>query len=243
MCWASSTLPKRQDKVIKFLVEGKTPFLEAALPKTPIMAYRFGQSLDESDIRTWQDTPPGADDLRGWLKPDKKAFNAPETMPQEERDKLRAKYFDLVDSLTGGTNIGGAALQLAKLEGNNPAGSVKDRPALSMIKRAEERGEIRPGDVVGFAACGPERESLAAYPGELYAIYLLKEAQGRGLGRAMLETAARHLAEAGHEAWMCWVLADNPTRHFYEAMGGVAFQQKDIEIGGRTLVEVAYGWK
>ena len=104
-------------------------------------------------------------------------------------------------------------------------------------------GEIRPGDVVGFAACGPEREGLAAYPGELYAIYVLKEAQGRGLGRAMLETAARHLAEAGHEAWMCWVLADNPTRHFYEAMGGVAFQQKDIEIGGRTLVEVAYGWK
>jgi len=35
---------------------------------------------------------------------------------------------------------------LAKLEGNNPAGSVKDRPALSMIRRAEERGEIRPGD-------------------------------------------------------------------------------------------------
>ena len=33
---------------------------------------------------------------------------------------------------------------LGKLEGNNPAGSVKDRPALSMIRRAEERGEIRP---------------------------------------------------------------------------------------------------
>src|SRR5262245_41057152 len=37
---------------------------------------------------------------------------------------------------------------LAKLEGNNPAGSVKDRPALSMIKRAEERGTIRPGDTL-----------------------------------------------------------------------------------------------
>ena len=35
---------------------------------------------------------------------------------------------------------------LGKLEGNNPAGSVKDRPAISMIKRAEERGEIKPGD-------------------------------------------------------------------------------------------------
>ncbi|MGH8655695.1 MAG: cysteine synthase CysM [Gammaproteobacteria bacterium] len=37
---------------------------------------------------------------------------------------------------------------LAKLEGNNPAGSVKDRPALSMIRRAEERGEIAPGDTL-----------------------------------------------------------------------------------------------
>ena len=39
-------------------------------------------------------------------------------------------------------------LMLAKLEGNNPAGSVKDRPALSMIKRAQQRGEIRPGDTL-----------------------------------------------------------------------------------------------
>ena len=37
---------------------------------------------------------------------------------------------------------------LAKLEGNNPAGSVKDRPAYSMIRSAEERGEIRPGDTL-----------------------------------------------------------------------------------------------
>lgn len=37
---------------------------------------------------------------------------------------------------------------LAKLEGNNPAGSVKDRPALSMIVHAERRGDIRPGDTL-----------------------------------------------------------------------------------------------
>jgi len=37
---------------------------------------------------------------------------------------------------------------LGKLEGNNPAGSVKDRPAISMIKRAEERCEIKPGDTL-----------------------------------------------------------------------------------------------
>ena len=39
-------------------------------------------------------------------------------------------------------------VMLAKLEGNNPAGSVKDRPALSMIKRAQQRGDIKPGDTL-----------------------------------------------------------------------------------------------
>jgi len=52
-------------------------------------------------------------------------------------------------------------LILVKLEGNNPAGSVKDRPALSMIRRAEERGDIHPGDTLIEATSGNTGIALA----------------------------------------------------------------------------------
>ena len=63
--------------------------------------------------------------------------------------------------LPGDENARRGNVILGKLEGNNPGGSVKDRPAYSMIKRAEERGEIRPGDRLIEATSGNTGIALA----------------------------------------------------------------------------------
>ena len=58
-------------------------------------------------------------------------------------------------------NVARGNIVLGKLEGNNPAGSVKDRPALAMIRRAEERGDIQPGDTLIEATSGNTGIALA----------------------------------------------------------------------------------
>lgn len=77
--------------------------------------------------------------------------------------------FSSLDAFVGNTPLvrlqrlpaAGSNTLLVKLEGNNPAGSVKDRPALSMIQRAEARGQIRPGDTLIEATSGNTGIALA----------------------------------------------------------------------------------
>jgi cysteine synthase B len=92
------------------------------------------------------------------------------TFPQPDFDEpLAIADMPTVESFVGNTPL--VVLQrlpgrtsnivCAKLEGNNPAGSVKDRPAVSMIKHAEARGEIRPGDTLIEATSGNTGIALA----------------------------------------------------------------------------------
>lgn len=134
---------------------------------------------------------------------------------------------------------------LLKLEGNNPAGSVKDRPALSMIQRAEERGEIKPGDTLIEATSGNTGIALAmAAAIKGYRMKLImpshmteeRKAAMLAYGAELIEVSrddgmegARDLAKTMEAAGEGRVLdqfgnPDNPRAH-YETTGPEIWQQ------------------
>ena len=95
----------------------------------------------------------------------------------------------------------------------------------------------------GSSPGGPESSGDAAYPGELYAIYIDESRQRQGLGRRLVAALGEWFISRGWETMLLWVLAENPSRRFYEALGGAEVRQQTITIGGTELVEIAYGWR
>lgn len=100
----------------------------------------------------------------------------------------------------------------------------------------------RKAAIVGFVHAGKIRESIETADAEIYSLYLLREAQGRGIGRCLLHEVALVLEEQGFKSLGLWVLERNRSRGFYENCGGRLAASKVIEIGGARLMEVAYWW-
>ena len=96
--------------------------------------------------------------------------------------------------------------------------------------------------IVGFISGGLNRDTLLKYTSELYAIYVLQEAQGQGIGKKLTRALIERLVQEHYYSMLVWVLADNPSRRFYEVLGGQYVSTKQIEIGGVMLDEVSYGW-
>ena len=99
------------------------------------------------------------------------------------------------------------------------------------------------GKIIGFANYGRERENDPEHEGELYAIYILKEFQQQGVGRALMKHSASGLRAMNISSLLVWVLSDNPYRKFYGRLGGAYVREKSIQIGDQTLREKAYGWR
>ncbi len=99
------------------------------------------------------------------------------------------------------------------------------------------------GAVGGFANGGPARSDKLQSDGELYAIYVHPEAQRKRLGTRLFAAVARALQKSGFGSLGVWVLALNPSRGFYESLGGEAIAEDFVTREGAVLQEVGYRWR
>lgn len=101
---------------------------------------------------------------------------------------------------------------------------------------------------IGFARCSRQRNPKLAplgFDGDIASIYLMRRAQGRGLGRRLMARLAEHLIVHGCSSAAVWVLRDAfQARGFYEALGGAPAGVEGVwETCGLVLPDIAYGWR
>ena len=98
--------------------------------------------------------------------------------------------------------------------------------------------------LIGYAWAHKEEEESIPWDSELISMHILPDYKRQGIGRKLFTAVASQLKEQGCKSVYLWVLEDNsPSRRFYEALGGELSGTHQIELGDRTLTEVAYGWK
>jgi len=98
-------------------------------------------------------------------------------------------------------------------------------------------------NIIGFTSCGIEREGHTKFKGEIYAIYITKEYQNKGIGKLLFNRAVEKLNEINFSSILIWALEENNQAcRFYEVIGGKKVKEKYINIGNERFKEVAYGW-
>lgn len=101
--------------------------------------------------------------------------------------------------------------------------------------------EIEGEGIVGFSFGGRDRDEERGVA-EIYAIYLRKEWEGRGIGGELVRESVRRFIASGMERMVIWVLKENRARGFYERLGGVARREKELRIAGAMLQVIGYEW-
>ena len=99
-------------------------------------------------------------------------------------------------------------------------------------------GHSRTGDLPAVGAFSPGGGPM----GEIYTLYVLPEFQERGIGRQLLAAAFSALATRGTDRAFVWTIRDNPSRFFYERMGGQRVAERRQRLWGSDVDQAAYGW-
>jgi ribosomal protein S18 acetylase RimI-like enzyme len=95
--------------------------------------------------------------------------------------------------------------------------------------------------IVGFVTAS--RAPVAAIAdGEIETLYVLDDWREQGVGRGLIRAAAEDLAAAGCRSVFVWVLSQNPSRWFYERLGGVRAVEGSVSVGGQQQPQTAFVW-
>ncbi len=97
------------------------------------------------------------------------------------------------------------------------------------------------GLVVGFATMS-RRPAGAPGDGEVQTLYVLDDWREQGIGRWLMQAAARALRDLSCRSLFLWVLAENPSRWFYERLGGRPVLRSTTHVGGVPVPQVAILW-
>ena len=145
----------------------------------------------------------------------------------------RAAYAGLVpDAYLVGMSEQGQALVWQRLL------SSRGRESVLVAEAATANGPR----LVGFGSFGRARRGTLPYKGEIYTLYVAGDWQGRGIGRRLLGGMFRAMVRDGLPDAFLWVLSSNPSRFFYEAMGGDRAAIRQEAFAGTLLDETAYAW-
>ena len=98
------------------------------------------------------------------------------------------------------------------------------------------------GQLFGFCSAGPNRDRVLPHEAEIYTLYVAPGHTGQGIGTALMQSAFQFLSRAQCRSMVIWALAENPSRFFYEAMGGQRVAERMHPLWGGSYREVAYGW-
>ncbi len=96
--------------------------------------------------------------------------------------------------------------------------------------------------VVGFGDSGPSRDPSLDFAAEIYMLYVHPDHVNRGIGSHLLRRLFDDLVGRGIDSAIIWALADNPSRHFYSAVGGRVAAERMSRYFGCELREIGYGW-
>lgn len=121
-------------------------------------------------------------------------------------------------------------------EGQTPSWRASIRSAGGVMVAADD------GRVVGFGSCGATRFPDLPFAGEIYTLYLLPEDRGAGTGWRLLRGLFSGLVASGRRSALVWVLARNPARFFYAAVGGRLAAERTETLWKTPLPQVAFGW-